>query len=91
MNAVSFFSLGSPVSHMTGHYTALGMLTEQERFRDAVWVFGLMVSFCIGAMISGASIGQSKFIASQPYGKMMLAVCFIEVISTLLLSCMCVP
>lgn len=88
VNAVAFFSLGSPVSHMTGHYTSLGMLSEQGRVRDTAWVFGLLLSFCIGCMISGALIGQSKFIAIQPYGKIMLSICFIEVVSTLLLSCM---
>jgi hypothetical protein len=75
------------VSHVTGHYTSLGMLTEQGRLKDAAWVIGLLCSFCTGCMISGLFVGQSKFVAVQPYGKLMLAICFIEVVSTLLLSC----
>jgi len=84
VNSVGLFSLGAAVSHMTGHYTGVGLLLEQGRVIDSLIVFGLLVSFCSGAATSGMVIGQSKFIAVQPYGKMMLLVSFIEVASTLL-------
>eukprot|EP01127_Copromyxa_protea_P001844 TRINITY_DN11757_c0_g1_i1.p1 TRINITY_DN11757_c0_g1~~TRINITY_DN11757_c0_g1_i1.p1 ORF type:complete len:359 (-),score=70.91 TRINITY_DN11757_c0_g1_i1:130-1206(-) len=86
INAVTVYSLGNAVSHATGHYTNLGVFTQRGSLTDAAWVFGLLLSFCVGCMVSGVFVGQSKFIASQPYGQMLLAIGFVEVLATLLLS-----
>lgn len=60
VNAISFYALGSFTSHVTGTWTKVGMNLETGAFEDALRNLLLMVSFILGAMLSGCMIPKSN-------------------------------
>lgn len=85
INAITVLLLQTPVAHMSGHYTALGLYLEQGRMVDFGYVLGVLVCFCFGCCVSGFVLGMNKFSPLQPYSILLMTMCATECLSSLLL------
>jgi uncharacterized membrane protein YoaK (UPF0700 family) len=60
VNAVGYVQLGFYTSHVTGRASGFGINLAKEKFTDASYMLGLIVSFIIGAMLASALIELAK-------------------------------
>lgn len=68
--ALGFFH--TPVSHMTGAVSRLGLDLVEGRGNDAWASLGIILGFVAGAMLAGVLVGAWKLIPSRRYGVAMM-------------------
>jgi len=64
--AVGFFS--TPVSHMTGAVSHLGVDVAEARGWDSLASFSIVLGFLAGAVAAGMTIGAKKLMPGRRYG-----------------------
>lgn len=68
INSVVLGFFRTPVSHMTGAVSHLGMDLASGRYSDAVASFSIMAGFVVGALAAGLMVGAWKLIPGRRYG-----------------------
>ncbi|HEX2100117.1 MAG TPA: YoaK family protein [Candidatus Synoicihabitans sp.] len=68
INSVALGFFRTPVSHMTGAVSHLGLDIVSGRARDAFASLAIVTGFVAGAMIAGALVGARKLVPSRRYG-----------------------
>lgn len=68
INTVSLGFFHTPVSHMTGAVSHLGLDVAAGRFRDVATSASIVIGFLGGAMLAGLIVGAWKLIPSRRYG-----------------------
>ena len=72
INTLSLGFFRTPVSHMTGAVSHLGLDVVARNTEDAVTSAGIIIGFISGAMIAGVVVGAWKLIPSRSYGVAMM-------------------
>jgi uncharacterized membrane protein YoaK (UPF0700 family) len=85
INAITVLLLKTPVAHMSGHYTSLGISLEEGKMVDFLYILGVLLSFWFGCCLSGAVLGVNKFSPLRPYGSLLMIMCATECLSILVL------
>jgi uncharacterized membrane protein YoaK (UPF0700 family) len=73
INSVALGVFHTPVSHMTGAVSHLGMDTAMTRWADAVSTLAIIAGFLAGAALNGMIVGAWKLIPGRRYGVAMIA------------------
>ncbi|MDX2009655.1 MAG: YoaK family protein, partial [Myxococcaceae bacterium] len=60
VNVIGYVNLGFYTSHVTGRVSGFGVNVAKEKFTEAGFMLGLVVSFIIGAMLASAFIELAK-------------------------------
>jgi uncharacterized membrane protein YoaK (UPF0700 family) len=60
VNVIGYMNLGYYTSHVTGRASGFGVNVAKEKFTEAGFMLGLVVSFIIGAMLASAFIELAK-------------------------------
>jgi uncharacterized membrane protein YoaK (UPF0700 family) len=60
VNVIGYVNLGYYTSHVTGRVSGFGVNVAKEKFTEAGFMLGLVVSFIIGAMLASAFIELAK-------------------------------
>lgn len=68
INAVSLGFFRTPVSHMTGAVSHLGIDIAEQRPEEAVASAGIVLGFLAGAILAGLVVGALKLVPSRRYG-----------------------
>lgn len=68
VNSVALGFFHTPVSHMTGAISHLGLDLSERRMSDAGASASIIVGFILGAMLAGILIGAWKLIPGRRYG-----------------------
>jgi uncharacterized membrane protein YoaK (UPF0700 family) len=68
INSVSLGFFHSPVSHMTGAVSYLGIDLADGRFRDSLTTISIIVGFIGGAAITGFIVGARRLLPGRQYG-----------------------
>jgi len=82
INSVSLGFFHTPVSHMTGAVSRMGLDTVEGRWRDALASLSILIGFILGAALTGIIVGAWKLVPGRSYGLAMI-------IEGLLLSLAC--
>ncbi len=69
--ALGFFH--SPVSHMTGAVSRLGIDLHAGRWGDAAASLGIILGFVAGAFVAGLLVGAWKLVPGRRYGVALMA------------------
>lgn len=72
VNSVALGFFLTPVSHMTGAVSHLGMNVAEARWPDAAASLNIVIGFVIGAMLAGMIVGAWKLIPGRRYGVAMI-------------------
>lgn len=72
INTVALGFFRTPVSHMTGAVSHLGLNLAEGHAMDAVTSVGIILGFVAGAMLSGMVVGAWKLIPGRSYGVALL-------------------
>ncbi len=72
INTLSLGFFRTPVSHMTGAVSHLGLDVVAGNTPDAVTSAGIIVGYIVGAMLAGMVVGAWKLIPSRRYGIAMM-------------------
>lgn len=72
VNSVALGFFRTPVSHMTGAVSHLGMNIAEARWIDAVSAASIIAGFVTGAVLVGMLIGAWKLIPGRRYGVAMI-------------------
>lgn len=67
---LSFFE--TPVSHMTGAISHLGLHLVRDRGHDAWVSLSIVLGFLAGAMLAGVIVGALRLLPSRSYGVVMM-------------------
>lgn len=87
VNSVVLGFFHTPVSHMTGAVSHLGLDLAVGRMEDAWSSFGIVVGYVVGAMFAGVLVGAWKLIPSRRYGvAMVIEACLLALATGLLRS-----
>ncbi|MBC8011988.1 MAG: DUF1275 domain-containing protein [Burkholderiales bacterium] len=73
VNAVALGFFLTPVSHMTGAISHLGVDLAEGRGADAFASVSIVVGFVIGAILAGMTIGARKLMPGRRYGAALIA------------------
>ena len=76
----------TPVSHMTGAVSHLGVDIAEGRGRDIMSSVSIVLGFLAGALVSGALIGSWKLVPSRSYGVALMAEGALLALATWLLA-----
>ncbi len=68
MNAVSVGFFKTPVSHMTGAISHLGVDLAEARGWDSLSSLSIVLGFMAGAVLAGAMIGSKRLMPGRRYG-----------------------
>lgn len=68
VNTVSLGFFRTPVSHMTGAVSHLGLDAANGRFGDMMTSGAIILGFLLGAMLAGLLVGAWKLIPGRRYG-----------------------
>lgn len=68
VNAVSLGFFRTPVSHMTGAISHLGVNLAEARGWDSLSSFGIVLGFMSGAVVAGVAIGSKRLMPGRRYG-----------------------
>ncbi len=82
INSVSLGFFHTPVSHMTGAVSRMGLDAVEGRWRDTLASFSIVLGFILGAALAGVIVGAWKLVPGRSYGVAMM-------IEGLLLSLAC--
>ena len=82
INSVSLGFFHTPVSHMTGAVSRMGLDAVEGRWRDSLAAVAIIVGFLGGAILAGVIVGAWKLVPGRSYGIAMM-------IEGLLLSLAC--
>lgn len=72
INSVSLGFFHSPVSHMTGAVSRMGLDAVAGRTSDALASVSILVGFVLGAALCGVIVGAWKLLPSRTYGIAMM-------------------
>lgn len=72
INALMLSYAGIPVSHMSGPATLLGIDLGHAELQRLLWLLTIMLSFMVGAMISGLMISSTVLRPGRSYGVALL-------------------
>ncbi|MFA6544457.1 MAG: YoaK family protein, partial [Limisphaerales bacterium] len=72
INTLSLGFFHTPVSHMTGAVSHLGLDVVGGKTADAVTSAGIIIGYIAGAMLAGMVVGAWKLIPSRRYGVTMM-------------------
>ena len=89
VNGCTFLSLmnkGKFVSHVTGTSTKVGVFLANNNSEDTLVSFGIIFSFCFGAMISGGYLSSSTFSLGLEYGPLLILGSILFLLSSMLLT-----
>jgi uncharacterized membrane protein YoaK (UPF0700 family) len=73
VNSVALGFFLTPVSHMTGGVSHLGMNIAEAHWPDAAASLLIVIGFVAGAMLAGMIVGAWKLIPGRRYGVAMIA------------------
>jgi uncharacterized membrane protein YoaK (UPF0700 family) len=73
VNTVMLGFFHSPVSHMTGAVSHLGIDIAEGKLRDAWASLSIIIGFVIGAMGAGILVGAWKLVPNRAYGVALMA------------------
>ena len=73
INTVALGFFRTPVSHMTGAVSHLGIDLATAEFSDATTSASIILGFLAGAMISGVLVGAYRLIPGRSYGITLMA------------------
>lgn len=68
VNAVAVGFFRTPVSHMTGAVSHLGVDLAEARGWDSLASFSIVLGFLAGAVVAGMAIGSKKLMPGRRYG-----------------------
>jgi uncharacterized membrane protein YoaK (UPF0700 family) len=85
VNAVALGFFLTPVSHMTGAISHLGVDLAEGRAADAFASASIVVGFVIGAVLAGMTIGARKLMPGRRYGAALIAEGVLLGVATVLL------
>lgn len=86
INAVGLGFFHSPVSHMSGAVSHLGLDVARTAWGDARATLLIIVGFLLGAVASGILIGASRLVPGRHYGTALMAEGGLLAFSTWLLA-----
>ena len=72
INSVSLGFFHTPVSHMTGAVSRMGLDAVEGRWRDTLASFSIVLGFIIGAALAGVIVGAWKLVPGRSYGVAMM-------------------
>jgi uncharacterized membrane protein YoaK (UPF0700 family) len=73
VNSIALGFFQSPVSHMTGTVSYLGIGLAAGRFRDSLISFGIFLGFLLGAVLGGLIVGARQLLPGRRHGIALLA------------------
>lgn len=85
VNAVAVGFFRTPVSHMTGAISHLGVDLAEQRGLDALASFSIILGFVAGAMAAGMLIGAHRLMPGRRYGAALAAEGVLLALATALL------
>lgn len=68
INSIALGAFGSPVSHMTGAVSYLGLELAGGRLRTAVATLTIIIAFMVGAALAGFIVGAQDLAPGRRYG-----------------------
>lgn len=86
INAVGLGFFHSPISHMSGAVSHLGLDVAQVQWADARATFSIVAGFLIGALLSGILIGAWRLIPGRQYGTALMVEGFLLALATWLMA-----
>lgn len=73
VNVVGFLGFEhQAISHLTGTTSQLGMALAQGDWRSVGHLWGMLIAFCLGAMLSGLIVQDSTLKLGRRYGVVLL-------------------
>ncbi len=72
INSVVLGFFHTPVSHMTGAVSHLGLDLAEGRVADTLASSSIILGFLLGALVAGLLVGALKLVPSRSYGVVML-------------------
>ena len=85
INSVVLGFFDTPVSHMSGAVSRLGLNLAQKHFPEAGASLLIILGFLGGAMLAGVFVGATKLVPSRRYGVVMMFEGVLLLVSTVLL------
>ena len=85
VNSVVLGFFHTPVSHMTGAVSNLGLDLSEQRFADARASMSIVAGFILGAVLAGILIGTWKLVPGRRYGVALMAQGALLLLSTWLI------
>jgi uncharacterized membrane protein YoaK (UPF0700 family) len=68
INSIALGAFGSPVSHMTGAVSYLGLEFAGGRLRTAAATFTIIIAFMLGAALAGLIVGAQDLAPGRRFG-----------------------
>ncbi len=72
INSVSLGFFHTPVSHMTGAVSRMGLDAVEGRWRDTLASLSILAGFILGATLCGVIVGAWKLVPGRSYGIAMM-------------------